>query len=290
MIRDEADIIVPFLRHLDALFDIVILLDQRSSDGTGDVMRAACAQRADWLYIRCDFSGRHQKEAVNLVLPRAFSLGADIVFFLDADEFVRVDSKAELQLRMKDIADRPVVMTFDWRPCTPAHFDGFAFDIAAPIWISDSTGGQSKIAIPRALYERMPSLTLTQGNHDLARNVAFSPVHIKCGEFFHLPLRSRQQAVLKAFIASIANFAKRNGMAHEGWHKRKLLELIASGNMTDTSLAWFAHHYSDDSKRNSLPDFSNYRDGGFELRTLGVAATDLGLPQPQPPDHNALVA
>jgi len=34
MIRDEADIVASFLRHLDAMFDIVILLDQRSSDGS----------------------------------------------------------------------------------------------------------------------------------------------------------------------------------------------------------------------------------------------------------------
>lgn len=83
MIRDEADIIVPFLRHLDALFDIVILLDQRSSDGTEEVMRAACAQRADWEYVLCDFGGRHQKEAANMLMARAFALGADVVFFLD---------------------------------------------------------------------------------------------------------------------------------------------------------------------------------------------------------------
>lgn len=39
MIRDEADIIVPFLRHLAALFDMVFLLDQRSSDGSEEVIR-----------------------------------------------------------------------------------------------------------------------------------------------------------------------------------------------------------------------------------------------------------
>src|SRR5215469_3946490 len=88
MIRDEADIIIPFLRHLDALFDIVLLLDQRSSDGSGEVMRAACEARSDWLYYFCDFAGRHQKEAINLLIPQAFRLGADVVFLIDGDEFI----------------------------------------------------------------------------------------------------------------------------------------------------------------------------------------------------------
>ena len=87
MIRDEADIVASFLRHLDAMFDIVILLDQRSSDGSTVVMKAACGQRADWRYYLCDFAGRHQKEMINFIMPKAFEMGADALFVL---EFRRV--------------------------------------------------------------------------------------------------------------------------------------------------------------------------------------------------------
>lgn len=48
LIRDEADITAPFLRHLDAVLEIVFLLDQRSSDGSTQIMKAACDQRARW--------------------------------------------------------------------------------------------------------------------------------------------------------------------------------------------------------------------------------------------------
>ena len=290
MIRDEADIIVPFLRHLDALFDIVIMLDQRSSDGTGEVMRAACAQRANWVYILCDFGGRHQKESVNMIMPRAFALGADVVFFIDSDEFVRVESKAELLRRASEIAGQPVVGTFVWRPCAPADFDACRFDLAAPLRVSEVTGGHSKIAIPRALYESTSGLCVTQGNHGLQGNDEFTPQSIECGEFFHIPLRSRRQTAFKTFIASIANFAKRNRMASEGWHKRKLLELIASGDMTDGILAWFARHYGEVTQQESRPWFSKFRDEGFELRALGVPASDMELPQPPQPDYDALLA
>lgn len=116
------------------------------------------------------------------------------------------------------------------------------------------------------------------------------PSSIVCGELFHVPLRSHRQAWFKTVITSIAYFAKRNRMADEGWHKRRLLELIASGEMTDGSLAWFARHYSEDAERKSSPSFSNFRDLGFELGALGVPASDIDLSPPPQPDYDALVA
>lgn len=89
-IRGETDIIVPFLRHLAALFDIVFLPDQRSSDGTGEVMREACAARENWFFYLCDFASRHQKEVNAIFMQKAFEQGADAVFFIDSDEFIGV--------------------------------------------------------------------------------------------------------------------------------------------------------------------------------------------------------
>src|SRR5262245_43072831 len=123
MIRDEADIIGPFLCHLDAMFDVVFLLDQRSSDGSTRVMKAACEQRAEWRYFFCDFSGRYQREIINLLIPRVFEMGADALFVLDSDEFVAMSSRAELYQQAQEMLHKAAAGRFFWRACVPARFD-----------------------------------------------------------------------------------------------------------------------------------------------------------------------
>jgi hypothetical protein len=45
MVRNEADILARVLAHASTLFDRAIIIDHRSTDGSGEILRAA---RAEW--------------------------------------------------------------------------------------------------------------------------------------------------------------------------------------------------------------------------------------------------
>ena len=133
MIRDEADVVAGFLRHLDAMFDIVILLDQRSSDGSTAVMKAACGQRADWRYYLCDFAGRHQKEMINFFMPKAFEMGADALFSLDSDEFIALETRDELNSVRSTCGTMWPQAVFSGEPASPfasMRHGGLHLDVA----------------------------------------------------------------------------------------------------------------------------------------------------------------
>jgi hypothetical protein len=123
MIRDEADIIGPFLRHLAALFDIVYLFDHRSSDGSTEIMKAVCADKRDWSYYRLDVAGLHQKEVYNTFFNQAFARGATAVFFIDADEFVATASKADLVATCSRLNEEMAAGLFSLRSCVPSGFN-----------------------------------------------------------------------------------------------------------------------------------------------------------------------
>jgi hypothetical protein len=289
MIRDEADIVASFLRHLDAMFDIVILLDQRSSDGSTVVMKAACGQRADWRYYLCDFAGRHQKEMINFIMPKAFEMGADALFVLDSDEFIALETRDELQQRAHDMQNNVAAGRFFWRACVPVRFDEWKFDLDAPAWRARKAASVQKVAISRALFEQRPDLRFRQGSHDWEETEREPPV-IELGDLYHFPLRSRQQAVLKTCIGSIAYFSKGNMMIDEGWHRRQMLGLIASGSLNDAALAGFASSYSEESSRKPFAAAPRIIAEAFEKRVLPIARSDLPLPELAKPDFDAALA
>ena len=289
MIRNEADIVAPFVRHLDAMFDIVLLLDQRSSDGSTKVMRAACGQRADWKYYFCDFSGRYQKELINLLTPKAFAMGADALFALDSDEFIALESRDELRQRALEMQNNVAAGRFFWRACVPVSFDEWKFDLCTPAWRARKAASVQKVALSRALFEQRPDLRFQQGSHDW-EGTEHQPAMIELGDLYHFPLRSGPQTLLKTCIGSIANFAKGNLMSDEGWHKRQMLERIAVGGLDEASLAGFASLYSEESTRISSGEPPRMITEAFERLVLPIACSDLPLPELGKPDFDAALA
>lgn len=291
MIRDEADIIAPFLRHLAALFDIVFLFDQRSSDGTSDVMREVCAARENWSYYFCDFAGRHQKEVNTIFMQKAFKHGADAVFFLDSDEFIGVPSKADLQKMAYKMNEGNAIGDFHWRPCVPTTFDEWHFDPSVPLWVANQNSHWKKIAVSRSAFLSAPSIRVTAGNHDVVVSEGKDDLqHMQSGHFFHVPVRSRQQLIQKVFVSAIANFAKNNLMTGESLHKRRLLEVIADQELSDDVLASISGRFSELGEFVLWGRMTELAQHGFLRRTLDIPIADFSLPLFPRPDLNRIIA
>lgn len=291
MIRDEADIVGLFLRHLAALFDLVFLADQRSSDGTSDVIRQACEGRPGWSHWHMDFAGRHQKEITSLFMTRAFEAGADAVFFLDCDEFLDVRSRAELDAAAAHMNARAAVGRLPWKPCVPVKLNRWPLHPRDKYWVANEVVSNPKVAVPRSLYRAMPGLTIAQGSHRALDHMGKAIKTTPIGTLLHIAVRSRQQFLQKVFLSAIANLAKNNPMTKEGRHKRQFLEIIASRSLSDMDLtsigaqfpmldkpiAWWTHT-------------RQLKHAGFEKRRLEIPLADLDLPAPAKPDLARLMA
>ncbi len=303
MIRDEADIIVPFLRHLAAIFDVVYLLDQRSSDGSEKVMRDACAANSHWHYHYMDFAGRYQGEVYTLFMAKAFESGADMVFFIDSDEFAALDDRQHLVEAAHSCNERGALGLFHLRACVPTTFTQWPFDPSAPLWIlkRDSSlaraawsgirsGPWRKIAVPRCLFDREPGLAIAQGSHSVVTPTENEYPYLDIGYLLHLPIRTHQQAVQKIFLSAIANLAKNNQMQAEGRHKRQLLKLVADDELSEVRLASIAAQYPPVEDIVWLGTVEELRDWGFSLERLRVPMASLLLDQPAPSDPSRILA
>ncbi len=246
----------------------MFLLDQRSSDGSGAVMREACAMREGWSCYYCDFAGRHQKEVNTIFMRQAFARDVDAVFFIDSDEFVDVSSKAKLHELVGAMNDRKVIGVFPWLACIPTHFDEWHFDVLAPLWISDHDSIMTKTAIPRSVFLSSPEIAISQGSHSVLNVRDEDRHHLQVGHFFHIPVRSRPQLIQKVFLSAIANLAKNNPMIEEAFHKRQLLEIIADRDLSDDVLASLAGKYSEVREFNSWGRLAELKQHGFAYRSL----------------------
>jgi hypothetical protein len=292
MIRDEADIIRPFLRHLAALFDLVFLLDQRSSDGTSEIIRQACATRVGWSHWHMDFAGRHQKEAVTLFMARAFEDGADAVFLLDCDEFIDVRTRAELETAAATMQEHAAIGHFRWKACVPLQFGRWQFDPSETVWIAHDEAPNPKIAIPRSLFQSIPRLCVAQGNHNaLDADGNQVGTRLPLGRLLHVAVRSRQQFLQKVFVSAIANLAKNNPMTREGAHKRRFLEVIAGRDLSEMTLTSIAAQFPMLGKAPEWwSDPSDIARAGFSQGRMNVPFADLALPEPVRPELSQIVA
>lgn len=104
MVRNEQDIIELFLRHHAALFDLLIVLDNCSTDNTRSILAKTARQLGNVVMIDWPDTAYNQSETMTKVLHSVQSVVfADFVFFLDADEFVAASDKADLRSKLSKI-------------------------------------------------------------------------------------------------------------------------------------------------------------------------------------------
>ena len=174
MVRNEQDIIEPFLRHNARFFDLMVILDHGSTDRTRQIIVQVGRELGTVVVTDLPEPGYDQQRFMSQVLR--FVQGAvfaDTVCFLDADEFVDAPSRAAFDA----VAARvPVgsVGLMPWRSFLP---DPAISEAAVPDPLARMTWRRAEERPPYAkVLLRMggrvdPSLVVAQGNHAV-RNAA----------------------------------------------------------------------------------------------------------------------
>ena len=276
VLRNERDIARAFLSHLSALFDYAVLMDHASVDGTEMLLAAACDARQGWVRWRVEVPGHHQARFCAFAQRHLFATtDADMVVFLDADEFIDVPDRGTLERALADIPRGRVAGMFTWVDCVPARLDVPEFRLGDAIWAHGAAEPFPKIVVPRCFFEATSgALRPTSGAHTVfpgdGGDLAYHPV----GALLHVPLRSLAQLRLKTVTGNLSVMARLDNGTQENSHWFEALRRLAEGDLDERDLMTLARRYGHRPQSWS----GVLADDGFAFRRLDVASAPLDLP------------
>jgi hypothetical protein len=202
--RDEADVIdAQIAFHLHAGVDFVIATDNRSEDGTTEILERY--ERAGVLHLlREEGDDMRQDEWVTrMARLAATDFGADWVVNADADEFWWPRS-GSLKDVFAAVPERYGVLRGCWRHFLPrpaaAADEPFYESMTARLCVPAHPGDKETIfhAHQKVAHRADPAIVLEPGNHDV-RGVGFVPLRAwHPVEVLHFSLRSLAQLERKA--------------------------------------------------------------------------------------------
>lgn len=245
MARNEADIVDAQLAfHLNAGVDFVIATDNRSDDGTTEILERY--ERTGRLHlIRESGDDYRQNEWVTrMARLAATEFGADWVINSDADEFWW-PRRGTLKDVLEAVPERFGVVRGCWRHFLPRpeHDELFTERMTVRFRAPASPGDKATIyhAHQKVAHRARPDVFVEMGNHDATADAGLLPLR---GwhpiEVLHFSFRSRAQFERKTTLTYRARVAN-------PWHGPTLHELLAyEACRSDSVDAYYGQFVVDD--------------------------------------------
>jgi glycosyltransferase involved in cell wall biosynthesis len=198
MVKNEQDIIEPFIRHNRRFLDAMIIVDNASVDGTRGIA-VRCARELGGIIVTDSESFAYtQGEQITRLLHHCqAAFFADFVFFLDADEFISVRDREELGTKLQAIQAGGVGL-MPWRTfiLDPALGDSAAQALDPPRTI------RRRRTLERPLFRKAvlrldgacrPDLVVWQGLHNVVTKSGdmLPAIDLDDLPLFHFPVRGR---------------------------------------------------------------------------------------------------
>jgi hypothetical protein len=251
MVRNEADVIEAFVRHNLTVLDGLVIVDHGSIDGTPGILAKLQAEGLPLRVERDADPVYRQSEVMTALTREALARdGADFVFALDADEFLKVGSRESLE---RVLAEVPPGMhaVMHWLTYVPGAFDddGGVFG-PGHLWWRLKAERQSllKVIASRALLERRYDV-VAMGNHSILNPAGpnsqpHARLHRGVAALAHCPVRSRTQLEGKIIVGHLAHLAAQPDDRRLARHWRELYdELRAGATLTEERLREIASNY-----------------------------------------------
>lgn len=220
MVKNEQDIIEPFIRHNSRLVDWMVILDNGSVDQTRRIALECARELGNVVVTDSGEFAYNQAERMTRLLHGCQSaFFADFVLFLDADEFVSAVDRQDLQAAL-DIIPAGSVGLLPWR--TFVLKPGEERDAQDPPrdmrWCRS---GETPLYFKAALRldgVYRPDLLVQQGNHNVVAGTGEPLPSLELGDLplLHFPVRSRRQLVAKSIVGWMAYLAKSPSARHDG--------------------------------------------------------------------------
>ena len=236
MVRNEADIIHFFMNQMSALFDKVMIIDVRSTDGTSEALESFAETWPHIEIYNCNTQERYQSAMMNLLARKAMSEGADWVFFLDADEFLDVENKAALHDYLRQFPHD--VMHMPWVNLIPSKYGKFdVFEAEQDYFWTGRVSPFRKVAISGLFMNAHPGFSVQEGSHTVSTRLHSLPVAERLGlGLLHLPVRSADRLKYKLSNAQRLMDSKHNNAEAEGRHVTNILNITSEGRVLAENL------------------------------------------------------
>lgn len=237
MVRDEADIVESTVRHMATQVDRLVIADNRSQDGTRDLLEAL-SKELPLTVLDEPQVGYYQSQAMTELARRAEANGAEWIVPFDADEWhysphgriadVLHDCRGEIVMapcynHVATGEDSPEqtdpVVRLRWRERAPYH-------------------------LPKVVCRASPDLTIGQGNHTVSYGREVDRVRGKLA-IRHFPYRSPEQFERK--IRNGAAAIKATGFVESVCiHWRTYGAALEADGPQGLERVFYEHHYRQD--------------------------------------------
>lgn len=224
MVKNEADIIEPFCRHVAALADFHLIFDHHSTDGTSGILRRLEREGLPLTLFSDSRRDQYQGLRTTALMHRAVrDYAADWVLPLDADEFPQPGPPGQFRQKLAAYPyERPVALWMnDFAPHPSDRTEEQNPILRLQHRASDDAICAQKVMIPRKLAEQ-PNARLADGNHYLLLHEKLVPATPADDLWLaHFPVRSAAQLAIKVIQLELQRLAAGSAMEGMNQHYRR---------------------------------------------------------------------
>jgi tetratricopeptide (TPR) repeat protein len=240
MVKNERSIIEAFVRHNIRFLEKLVVLDNGSIDGTGEILAELAVEFPALMVVQDERFGYTQSDIMTAMLHQyQAAVRADFVIAIDADEFLDVADDTSFYAALSQIPASgfglvpwcTYVVTPDFDPASEPD------PLKAMHWRRRQEAPQYFKVVIRLDGASATDLSLVQGNHMIQSRTAreIPGVVIRGLRMLHYPVRSREQIVAKTVVGWMAYLAvnPQAGESKLGDQWRTNFRRIVSGDRLD---------------------------------------------------------
>ncbi len=219
------------MRHNARYLDEITVVDNRSLDGTVSILEALRDEGLPLKILHDDLLPKRQYETMTRVARASLAEPWDFLFLLDADEFIKVSSREELEASLATLPPRANGL-LPWvtyvATAADQHDEPRVLSRIRHRRSTESEQPFSKCVISREFAEA-GGLRIEQGNHIVHNALGSAAAVVPAVALAHFPVRSVAQLQAKVLLGWGAYLATADRDAEWGWHQRRLFERLEAG-------------------------------------------------------------